>query len=415
MATERLLCGLEEQLRNKGPCYVLHYSGCIDIGALNTAFELLCIQYPVLRARTRATPGRGALYVTDDHRPSIVVRQGGLDALRRAAFDSWSSERSMVRLVVSLDRNGGYVAWRPDHAIADARCGLAMFEELWRIYVAGPRNTGTGRQGSQQLPTAPDELLRSRWRTKRQPVPSQVARLNSGSRDSSDIVRRIRLSKGSTRQILTRAKRHHLSVHALICGAVVEAHQIESSVPQKKIACISNVDLRNWMMPRVQPTETTNLLGFHRAIIGRNADTDYIAIGREVGAHLRQSLAERTIYVPTPRLAIPFSETGHSEDWHKANIGINNWGVISTFARPQGVKWIDFLAVWPSKRSAAFPVYLLYTFQGRLSIECHFPSDYFDSSEARRISARVHRNLVGRSDRRRVAPSLRGPRPALSD
>ncbi|WP_425502378.1 phthiocerol/phthiodiolone dimycocerosyl transferase family protein [Phytoactinopolyspora limicola] len=199
---------------------------------------------------------------------------------------------------------------------------------------------------------------------------------------------RIWLSVEETARVVTGAKAKGMTVHALVCGAIFVAHARQQR-HQWPFACISTVDLRTRTVPPVSPTDTTNLIGFHRIVIQAGANLSAPMMGKRIGADLAHCIADRSLYVPTSSLELPFLKSVQGVEWQRLNICVNNWGIVPNFVQPPGVDWLDFRGIWPDPIKTSFSGYLVYTFNGRLSIDCHYPGGLFGRDEVKEMASEV--------------------------
>lgn len=345
---------------------VTEYRGRVHEEALAHAFELLCDQYPVLSARIRIDNRGYLLYVQPHHRPEFKVFDGDELALHQEALRPWDCAHAVSELLLVRTESGGYVALRADHAIADAATIYAMYTDLWRIYTQIVCGGDVAIDTGTLLPVSPLKLLDQRWEGDgSQPslaLNDFVGHSTAGySRLEQEIPpkphqRRIRLSEENTASLVSTARDHELTVYALVGGAILVALAAEWT--QTPLVLLTVVNLRNLLAPRVGPTETTNLFGYHVAEFATPLADDPIAVGRDLKLRLETAIAGGDLRIP--RI---------SEQRAHFSAHISSNGIVPSFPQPEGLKIIDFKVIHDGGFSfPSFPLHGVYTFEGRLSI-----------------------------------------------
>lgn len=392
MTLQRYLDGFEAVSRNMPLVYVAEYSGHIDEGHLRRAFELLSVQHPSLRGRIRQDDRGYLLHVQEDYRPEVVGYEDDETAYIREAGGSWDCAQALARLALVQLGGRGFVVLRLDHAIADRRGGLALWGKLWRYLTDVANGVEVSADSNASLPASPRELLSCL--TGYRPAPAS-APASSDSHDAessgagSAIRRRVLANKEDTARLIRIARSHETSVHGLIGGAILIAQRSLDAVSNEPEPMVfwSAVDLRGRMDPPIAPTATTNMVAIHKAEVAVAADSDPIALGREVKDKLNEAIARTELGVDA-MTAIPpvVSDLEH----HVANAFVSNVGVVPRLDEPNGVKVTDFRLL--RFGAELIPFYRVYTYDGRLNVDLSFPSDY-TMEQVEQVQAQIEAQL----------------------
>ena len=395
----RYLDDIEALHLGSAPTHVAQYHGYFDQEAFSRASELLHARHPVLTGRVRSDArGRHLLYVPDRHRPGVVFRGGDGTALRRELATAWDPRRELARIIHVRGRGTGYVAFRADHAIADGHSLRAMFDELWLLYDQVMRGVDPADAVDAALPLPPSVVLAARGEHRygaRRPDGSGAARTGGVPHRVPPVQEYIRLTEYDTRTVLEFSRRHGMSVHALLCGAVLMAHGRSTVGPLEPAAmvCVSPVNLRTRLSPPVGATETTNLVRVHRAEVVVSEDADAVALGRCVKHQLDAAIAHRELCSPLDLEDIAAIPVRTAVERRLATLQVSNNGIAHrTLENLAGLTVTDLFTpvdVVPGW----FPMYSLLTFRGRLTVRCVYPSNLFGPEETARLRDRIATEL----------------------
>ncbi|WP_031468371.1 phthiocerol/phthiodiolone dimycocerosyl transferase family protein [Sciscionella sediminilitoris] len=385
MGLRRYLDPIEEQHLGAAPTHVAEYRGAVEHRYLRQAFELLCLRHPVLRGRVETGRHGSLLYVEPGHQPEDIRTRGDYEVLLRHAFGPWNPAHAMARLIHVRENGGGFVALRIDHAIVDGHSLRAIFDELWEIYAETVRGIETSIGPGTSLPRSPQDLLAERWRSlpDRFPLAQQEDWHRVPPHQGY-----IRFDERDTAALLTAARDHGTTVHALIAGSVLGtqcAHGSRTSAPVPMI-CLSPVNLRSRVIPAVTATETTALVKIHKAELAVRPDRAPYATGRELKAQLESAIAGRELLSPAELSMVLSALPDSPLDPRFAIAQVSNNGHVHArlerFTEPRFLGFssaVDLI-------SDAFPIYSVFTFRGELSIRYLFPSNRFSAEEVAQLT-----------------------------
>lgn len=380
MTLHRYLDKIEMPLQGFAPPLTAEYSGEIDLTALGRAFEILCQNHPVLRACIRQDDHGYMLYVPEDSHPELVIRDGNETTLWQEPNNPWDPARALSRLILFKGDNRGFVSLRADHCIVDGSAIASMFFELWNLYSSLFRGIKVSPKPQQSLPVSPYELLTQRWGQISLAMSSDATRNNSPVLDCPSVRRRLVLSTSETTHLIAAAKTNRTSVYALVCGAIIVAlRNLGTPRGPARMACWSAIDLRNRVTPSVGATESTNFSCRNRSDVTVAVNDDAIAVGREIKSQLDNAIARREVSINLSEYLSSQVETDLEQ--RLATLMISNMGNLSQFEQPQGLTITDLLTLTRRDVSLKFPTHAVFTFQGRLSVRCTYPSALFTEEE----------------------------------
>lgn len=381
MALQRYLDHIEAQLRNDAPPHAVEYQGQLDEEALSRAFELLCARHPVLRARIRLDDQGYLLYVPADHHPQLIVLDGDVATLKDVTNRASDSQHALTEIILIRGQSRGYVALRTNHAIADGASKFAMFGELWRLYTDIINGAEIAIDSNPSLPSPPTELLKERWAGIHTIPAPQPMDIPERPIISEVIGRHVHLSEEDTARLLTAARDHKTSVHAIVCGAiVVTLRALGTPTAPAPMEVVSAINLRKLVAPPVGATETTNFLSGHKATVNVSLNGHHLSTGREIKAQLDTAIAHREL-VPLDLTPVFFSAVETPLEQHLARCSVSNHGVIPPFAHPTELVITDFVRPRERETPVSFPRYGVYTYGGRLNIGCSYPARFFTEEE----------------------------------
>jgi hypothetical protein len=160
------------------------------------------------------------------------------------------------------------------------------------------------------------------------------------------------------------------------------------------MACLSPVDLRTRVTPPVGATDTTMFVGVHRAEVGVWPGADPVAIGLAVRGQLADAIAARKLSIAAEVVRLIATPAGSVLPQRLAMAQVSNSGVIQPgLARPGGLELVDFFMP-ADVVLATFPIYGVYSYQGRLSIRYLFPSVIFTPEEVEEVTGRLYGHLL---------------------
>lgn len=396
MRLRRRLDGIESALIGHPAILAVKYKGSVDGADLKKSYALLCRKHPILMARI-VKQHSGHLFEVPEHFLSkVVTYSGNLQTLIDESNTKWSPTESLATLIHVQGTGDGYVALRADHSIVDASSLSALLNELLSLYsliVAG-EDSGTNQQLG-PMPSAPSELLKSRWKRAGLTLPPAHPSETTGRNELKEVIEnRLTFSQQETAHVVGQAHICGTTVNALVSGAIVIAlKELFPSSSQQEIGCRTVIDLRRHVDPRVGPTETTNFIGWH---------TDRVLIGPgdgpiDVGKRIREGILDGIL-----RGAITLSGSAampNLPSWDRemrlAMTSITNAGVMECQTRGDGLEVVDTFALRPRKIAVdCFSKFAIHTVLGSLKIIAFFPQDYFTQSDVDRVIGSIHESLI---------------------
>lgn len=385
MTMRRYLSDIEVRFRNGGPHYTIRYKGKLHGDMLQRALDLLCNRHPVLRARVSVDQQGYLLYVPEKSRPQIVNRSGhGRYDLSESEIPSWDQVECLIHVIHYRGEFGGLLAFGVNHSIADARHSLALFREYWSLYTRSIVESEAENSQSSTFPSYPEKILGNRWTT------INIAKSYSGIVQFNGTTNSswISIDKTATAKIIEFAREYKISVHSLLCSAILSALRQEDHQPQPRLMeCLSIIDLRDRISPTVGETEVTNFLGFHRAKLELPSSQQLTDIAYEIRQQMNRAINSRT-------LSLDLRDAGFSNRANtvgcRANAAlVNNIGNIPPFESPKEIFIEDFISPVPEFTQTRFPNYVVYTYAGNLTLQSSYARDFFDEHDARRIDRRI--------------------------
>lgn len=258
MPLRRYLDHIEIRSVNNAPSYVISFNGEIDTVQLAQAYRMLCERHPVLRARIVFDGCGYLLHVPDQPIQDLSVHAGGEPTLLQAIREPWDCQHGVAQLILVREGQHGYLAFRIDHAVADAGIKMALLRELLALYAELSHGASPRVERGESLPTSPYALLQQRIRGRSSAPPTGPARVPRPS--FTLLEKRIQLRSDETSRLLGAARGLGTTVHALICGAILVAHRNHCAHPAPApMTCWCPVNVRARVTPQVEATETTNL------------------------------------------------------------------------------------------------------------------------------------------------------------
>jgi hypothetical protein len=186
-------------------------------------------------------------------------------------------------------------------------------------------------------------------------------------------------------------------VHALVCGAVVVAHRNfgSTATTPMPLGCLSPIDLRSRVTPRVGDTETTNFVGLHLAEVDVPLYGKPAVVGRAVKDQLAAALTRRVLpAVDLPRffaarVGVPFEP-------RLSIVLVSNIGVLPSMAQPTDLRITDWQRILTTpSASGMIPGYGVYTYDDRLTIWSFYSSVFYTEYEATQLGERIAEQLNG--------------------
>lgn len=383
---QRYLDDREARGQNVAPVMAVECEGDVDERALARAFELLTVRYPVLRARVRKDGTGYLLYATEDHRPSLEVLEGDAHTARQVSERPWDLSNGVAQLMlIRSDGTRQFVAMRMDHAVVNGPSWMSMFTDLWRLYTAIVNGDDISVDPGTSLPRPPTELIEQHWEIGKHASPNAPDDRRSITIRSYKVLQsQIHFDWEETTRLISAARTSKISVHALICGALLVSQRdhVGSTREPAPMACFSAVSLHKRISRPIDATESTNFHRVHMAVTTVPAQGDPVEVGREIKTQLDAAIANHDLASTRP------SQPETSIEERLASISVSNMGVLPTFAQPAALTitdWVRYLDV----TTVCYPSHGIYTFDGRLKILSAYPVDFFTSDEVEQLAARI--------------------------
>ena len=394
MATVRPLDRFETlftRIGNYGPD-TAEYEGVIDELALSSAYSALCACHPVLAGQIRRSQSHYEIAVPAANSNQIITLEGDEDTLRRQLLSIRESSNcyDCSKLIHIRGDHWGLLSLVIHHAIADYKALGTYFNKLWQLYTDIYKHGKTEIECTSSLPRSFLELWTERYQDgSLSPTRTPLRQPGIPEKNGIYLQRTVRLSQTETSHVLASSRTYNVSVHGIVCGAILIAlRELHDGDDPAKMECHSVVDLRNRVNPPVGATETTNFDGLHVAELEVSPQDSIIALAEDLNRQLMTALdspnsiltvAERGRFIETP-----------IED-HLSPILVSNGGVVPELETPPGVRILDRLKGFLGGAPAPFstPTYAVLTHLDRLKIIGWYPSGYFTEEDLSMITDRI--------------------------
>lgn len=373
----------------------ISYNGVINGSSMEYAWTLLCRKHPVLRASISTEDTGKMLRVDSDHIPEYIVCDGDEGWIQDEAMKGWDASSGLSRLALVRGQYGGTISLIIDHAIVDGVAVIAYLKELWDVYGKVHSGQKVVMSPGDSLPRPPTELFYERWRDVDLRSTEDSEEACYFDAPSPLDVRKIRLTKSQTKELREAAHTCGVSVHSILCGAILVAMRCQSDIADSaKMVCDSNVDLRNRVSPKVGATETTNFFTQHKAIVLVSRDDTPEAVGSAVKSELEDAIACRTLPIyKAPAYRYVHVDTRLPQ--RLAFIHVSNIGSIDIFPRLSDAAITDMPVMFPKESSATYSGYAAYSVEGCLRLYCGYPSVLFPPDQVDLIVDEIEQNLLG--------------------
>ncbi|ADG98968.1 hypothetical protein Srot_2531 [Segniliparus rotundus DSM 44985] len=333
--------------------------GTVDRTVLRAALAALFTEYPVLMGRIEYTETGADLVVEDlnSEAESAVAlieeetwREDSpftLDPTKRVSQVKIASAGDVSRLSLGIF-----------HGIFDGMASAFIAVRLMWLYVNLLSGKDVEILPSQPTPKSPEQVLKERS------VPigptgedrlsgvvwNGVLPLAEALPEGACIWRPswlLNLPLDISTDLRELAKAEDISLHSLICGAVLVAERsvhagADSADQLLPFGLFSPVDMRNRISPPLSPVEVTNFAGVSRVKVQVSANSDIVEIGRLVQEQLRSDIKNGTVL---STLADPAESTGEEMKPSVATM-VSNVGVVALpelleSLAPPNAQWLD--------------------------------------------------------------------------
>jgi phenolphthiocerol/phthiocerol/phthiodiolone dimycocerosyl transferase len=168
-----------------------------------------------------------------------------------------------------------------------------------------------------------------------------------------------------------------------------------TSVRPVPLGCLSPIDLRSRVTPRVGDTETTNFVGLHLASVEVPPHGKPALVGREIKDQLEAALAHRVL--PTVDLPGFFAARGDARFEERLSVVlVSNIGVLDSMPRCPDIRITDWQRILTSpSASGMIPGYGVYTYDDRLTIWRFYSSAFYAEHEVAQLGKELMAQLEG--------------------
>ncbi|WP_309234873.1 acyltransferase [Nocardia sp. XZ_19_385] len=378
--------------------------GELDVAALRTAFLTLQRAYPVLTCRIgEDSEGVGYLLRSGGATVGAWVRDGAVDQVR-LPVQPVDPGVQLAYLDVVIGGSAARVTLFAHHSVADAGHCVELVSRLWSFYTdrltpedvvphelpkpveeyAADRGiTGSAVSGFEDVtrPLPPDARTPADPAT---PAPPSLAQ-----------PRRAVLDPVATARIVELGHRPGLTVNGLVTAALLRAYVAETgSTTTASVGCLYPVDLRTRFDPPVARAAGTNMAGLASFAAEVDLTADISLLAHQISSRLHHDLSEGIVQQSVLHFPDFYGPTRiHSLAGH---VAVTNTGRVPAFRTPPELTLADYEIVYlsahprPSTGASAAVTFLLYTFQGRLTIGV-----LGGGVAAERLPAAVRRELAG--------------------
>ncbi|WP_052034415.1 phthiocerol/phthiodiolone dimycocerosyl transferase family protein [Streptomyces pseudogriseolus] len=412
----RVLCPVETLYVGQRSRAVLSCAlrGPVDAAALSRALDTVTAEQPTLRTRIVQDGAGYALELLGEaERPRLTVRTGGDEVYQEELNTPLPVGTPLTRAVLASEPDGDrhLLVVSVDHTVTDGHSAITLLNTLWDRYRAlvedGDAAAGAAvaavteapATASEQpvWPTPVSELLppvdeaetaaylrRRLAETEGRsvellpydtPRETHAAAGNGDPAGTADEPRieacRLLLDADRTERLRKSARAAGVSVHGLIGSALltVVRRRLGGDGP-RVLGCLSPVDLRSRLHPPVPASTMVAAVTTHLHAVEVDADSDPLALARELGTHLRDAI-ERGDHFQDMRI---MTEVPKHPALQMGTVIVTNMGSVPGPRLPEGTELTDVRLV--PAREQYFPqagrsplMACVVSFDGRLAIE----------------------------------------------
>ncbi|EFV13426.2 phthiocerol/phthiodiolone dimycocerosyl transferase family protein [Segniliparus rugosus] len=405
--------------------------GQLDESAFRKALVALRAKYPVLGAQVRLGASGFELSAEPEGEPVFLFGPGDVDAPIGDDDHFLTDGKAFgVRVVTAGERFR--VTCVGHHALMDGRHFIHYMFELFSRYTDAARGEAPDSCEPLALPGTPEELLAERGHGPipfgdflRQLYENDVAELllnpppaQAGGQAASSgealgalriINRRVLLNNEETAALVEMARKHGVSLHALLSAATVLVElSLSDSEEDRLVVLRSSVDIRNRVYPPVAVTDATNFAGATVAVFpaSRSESPEVWArhVGDQLAADLQKGLLPQSVLLLSKFIGTALKARG-TDGAEPARIFITNVGALPPLPLPDGVVVDDMEAMVfaaPAGETASPQAsvqersYVVVTYGGKLSISLYLVGR--DGEEADQIVGRLVKAIAEVSD-----------------
>jgi len=373
-------------------------TGPLDGTLLDAAFERLAVSEPVLRSRV-VQDDRGLVMEAALARPpALEVLDGGEEDYLREVFSRPAADWAVARLLQVRAEESDTVVLVLHHAVADARFVLTLFARLWQTYTDLAEGAAVEPAIDGALPRSVESLLPERWTAgpperEGRPDPAEPSPYDpppvAVAPGSRPLAHRLRLSVRETERLAGLATEHGVTVHALVCAALLTAKaRAGLAGDRRRLTCRTPIDLRDRVTPPVPGTAATNFISGTLAVVDLPEDGDVVAPARAIREQLREALRlgepQRLVLDPDRTLRFVL---------RPCDAVVSNAGAVPDLRVPDGMTVTDVRLL--INQVPGNPTFMVMSYGGRLSIEFLLASSAVTADELERFTAAVGELLTG--------------------
>lgn len=377
--------------------------GRIDPATMDRAFTQLRHEYPVLVSRIGVDrSGIGYLLRPKDLGfTGMSARYGDPDELGAPPAQLDPAERLVYLDVVLSSRPVSRVTMYTHHAVADGSHSIALFERLWDCYtrflaeeepavvqheypeplewLAQRRGIERGRRSgfesvSRPLPTASNSGVAEPSSSVESSDSSPDFGAGTATANAFARPRRLQLDPALTAGVVDLARRHRVTVNALLTAAVLRAYAVVNGTDDTPVSlgCLYPVDLRSRLDPPIAPAAGTNMGGMASFAAQIDNTVCVLELARRVSDRLRTDLDDGTVQQSV--LHFPDYYGAERNRCLAGHVAITNTGVIPEFSTPADISLTDYEMFYlsahpqPSLGASVAVTFLAYTYAARLTV-----------------------------------------------
>jgi hypothetical protein len=409
--------------------------GDVDEKLLAASFAAKVAEHPSQRCRIGQADGAYVLQeLAEAELPGLLVRSTGPSALIDESNTPLAAGGALVRIVLLRGGDEHTLVLSVDHAVCDGFSALALFDALWRTYIALADGTFTnppaGEGGwptpaTDRLPPRTEReieeyLARRVERTRRSPVvalPYEAA-ADRPERGSLVAVERVLLNTEQTRGLLRFAKAHAVSVQGLVGAALLIAvrRRLGGDAAPRPLGCMSPVDLRSRLTPPLGREVMVPAVAGYLDVLDVAPDTDPLTLARQVTANLHGAI-ERGDFVLETRI---LPRVVGNPALLATSVVVTNLGGLAGPPSPDGLRVTDprivpFREQYYPQAGRGPLMACVVSFDDRLSIELPYSTECFSGEQIAGIHRVVLAALLDFADPAEVAdPAEAGANSALT-
>lgn len=338
--------------------------GRLDEVKLRQAVSALHVEHSILGARVRFGAAGFELAVEPGGAPLFEWGSGDVDALA-ASEDQFITDGNAFGVKVTTEGDRFRITCAGHHAFMDGRHLHFYLTRLFEHYTSVVLGEELAGGGPAPLPEPPEALLAGLGYERlpiadfvREAYKADTAELLLRPRASSDgeadaftledldelgvVHRRLLLESAETTAFAQAARKHGVSLHALLAAAAILAERSLAGAPETQLIVLrSAVDVRNRVSPPVAPAAATNFSGSTVAVFPTSGDDAPIVWARQVGEQLasdiENGLLPKSILAQSDLIEVTLNARDEDVAAEPGRVFITNVGAFPALALPDGV------------------------------------------------------------------------------